>query len=113
MDKKPLVDKMGEYIPVKENSLIERQINVQNMSFANLRDTIIGIGKILEEDFEISAYVVNIPAGVADRHSAVVAIQLSDTCVTMLGYAKEGLINQHTAEKAIEKVSERISKFAK
>lgn len=113
MDKKPLIGKMSEYIPIKEKSLIERQINVQNMSFVNLRDSIIGVGKILEEDLEISTYVVNISAGAANMNSAVVAIQLNDNCVSMLGYAKEGLINQHTAEKAIDKVVERISKYTK
>lgn len=113
MDKKPLIGKMSEYISIKEKGLIERQINVQNMSFVNLRDAIIGVGKILEEDFEISTYVVNISAGAANMNSAVVAIQLSNNCVSMLGYAKEGLINQHTAEKAIDKVIERISKYAK
>ncbi|MBD5550814.1 MAG: hypothetical protein HDQ96_06490 [Lachnospiraceae bacterium] len=113
MNKKPLVDKMSEYIQVKEKGLIERQINVQSMSFADLRDTIIGIGKILEENFEISTYVVNVPAGVANKNSAVVALQLSDSCVSMLGYAQEGLINQHTAEKAIDRVVDRISKYAK
>lgn len=113
MDKKPLIGKMSEYIPIKEKGLIERQINVQNMSFVNLRDSIIGVGKILEEDFEISTYVVNISAGAANMNNAVVAIQLNDNCVSMLGYAKEGLINQHTAEKAIDKVVERISKYAK
>ena len=44
---------------------------------------------------------------------AVVAIQLSDNYVSMLGYAKEGLISQHTAEKAINKVIERISKYTR
>ena len=54
MDKKLLVDKISEYISVKENGIVERQINVLNMSFVNLRDSIIGIGKILEEDFEMN-----------------------------------------------------------
>lgn len=113
MDKKLLVDKISEYIYVKENGIVERQINVLNMSFVNLRDSIIGIGKILEEDFEMNTYVVNVPAGVANMNCAVVAIQLSDNYVSMLGYAKEGLISQHTAEKAINKVIERISKYTR
>lgn len=111
MERGPLVGKISEYISIRKKGIVEREVNVQDMSFSNLRDAIIGVGKILEEDFEISTYVVDIPAGAANMNSAVVAIRLNNSCVSIIGYAKEGLINQHTAKKAIDKVIERISKY--
>lgn len=111
MDKKMLLSKLNEYIPVKEKLLEEATISVENMSFTNLRDNIVRAGKILEEDFDQNIYVINVPAGVADRNAAVVAIQLNGNCLDLLGYAKEGMISQHTAEKAIEKLIKRVSQY--
>ena len=111
MEKKTLIRKMKEFISVKEKGLEEKNISVKNMSLANLRDSLIGMGTILDEDFGINSYVVNVPAGIANMNSAVVALQLEGEKLLILGYAKEGLINQHTATKAIDKILKRISKY--
>lgn len=75
-----------------------------------MRDRLIGLGKILEESFENNYYIVNVPAGVANKNAAVVLILWSDENLTMYAYAREGLINQHTADKAIERVVEKLAK---
>lgn len=111
MEKMLLVERINEYVLVKEKSLVEKDVPVNNMTFTNLRDRIIGIGKILEENFEHNFYIVNVPAGVAYKNHAVVAIQLCEENVAFLAYATEGLINQHTAEKAIDIVIEKISQY--
>ncbi len=113
MDKKILVKKMKEFIPVKDKGIKERTVSVESMSFANLRDSLIGLGTILDEDFDVNSYVVNVPAGMANKNSAIIAVQLKDDELFLVGYAKEGLISQHTAEKAIEKVINRIAKYLK
>ena len=109
MDKKALIKKMKEFISVKEKELEEKVIDVDNISFTNLRDSLIGLGTILDEDFDIHSYVINVPSGIANKNNAVVAVQLSENKLFFLGYAKEGLINQHTAFKAIEKTVKCIS----
>ncbi|SES99010.1 hypothetical protein SAMN04487771_100310 [[Clostridium] aminophilum] len=113
MDKKILIKKMKEFIPVKEKELNEKSVYIENMSFAALRDSLIGLGTILDEDFDANSYVVNVPAGIANKNSAVVAVQLKESELFLLGFAKEGLISQHTAEKAIEKVIKKVSKYVK
>ncbi len=111
MDKKRLVKKMREFISVKEKGLEERTVEVKAMTLQNLRDCLIGLGTILDEDFDTNTYIVSVNAGVANMNNAVVAVQLEGGKVCFLGYAQEGLINQHTAQKAIEKTIKRIDKY--
>lgn len=111
MNKDVLIQKMKEYMPFKEKEVVEKNIDVRKMTFANLRDSLIGLGTILEEDFELNSYIVSVPAGIADMNNAIVAIQLTKNELYMCGYAPEGLIKQHTAKKAIDKVEKRVSKY--
>lgn len=102
---------MKEYMTFKEKEVEEKRVAVRNMTFVNLRDCLIGLGRILDEDFELNSYVVCVPSGFADKNNAIVAIQLQKNGLHMLGYASEGLIKQHTVKKAMEKVEKRVSKY--
>ena len=113
VDTKELVKKMNGFISFEEKKLEERIIDVKKMSFVNLRDSLIGLGTILDEDFELNSYILSIRSVFANQNSAIVAIQLSGDKIIILGYAKEGLINQHTAKKAIDKVIKSLSEFKK
>lgn len=109
--KEALIKKMKEFISVTDKGLEEKTVDVKEMSLSNLRDCLIGIGTILDEDFELNTYILSVGAGVANRNSAVVATQLSDNKLYFLGYAKEGLINQHTAKKAIDRIIKVVEKY--
>ena len=109
--KEALVKKMKAFVSVTEKDLEEKTINVRGMTLAKLRDSLIGLGTILDEDFELNAYIINVGAGVANKNSAVVAAQLLDNKLYFLGYAKEGLINQHTTKKAIDKIIKVLEKY--
>jgi hypothetical protein len=111
MNKKLLIKKIKEFIPVKENDIEECDVEIKEMAFADLRDSLIGLGTILDEDFEINTYVISVPAGLLNMNSAVVALQLDGNDLCMLGYAKEGIIKQHTVKKAIDKVVNKLSKY--
>lgn len=104
-----LTEKVMMHSGGKENGMIFRHITGKKLTFVQLRDSLLGLGRILEEDFENKIYVISIAAGVADRNAAVVAVRLSGDSLDFAGYAREGLIKQHTAEKAIEKVCTAIS----
>ena len=113
MDKKALIKKMKEYTSFKEKDVEERTLDVKEMSLTNLRDSLIGLGTILDEDLELNSYIISVSAGVANMNGAIVAVQLDDGDIYLLGYAREGLINQHTARKAMDKVEKRVSKYLK
>lgn len=107
-----LIEKLHTYILVKEKDIIQSECDMGNMTFSDLRDALIGNGKILEEDFEKKIYVVAIEAGIADVNAAIAAIQWTESeKLYITAYAREGLIKQHTAEKAVIKVKEQIKRI--
>lgn len=108
---KKLLNKMDDCILVNKNRVVRKTVEVKNMTFKNLRDNIIGVGQILEEDFENGIYVINIKAGIVNMNNAVVAMNLDKNKLRFIGYAKEGLINQHTADKAIKRIIQKLSSF--
>ncbi|WP_340852249.1 hypothetical protein [Ligilactobacillus salivarius] len=109
MNKEEVLTKINEYISVKDEQIIEQVICTENFTFTNLRDSLIGLGKIVEENFESNYYIVSIPAGIAERNTAILLILWQKRKVSIFAYAKEGLINQHTADIAIDKVIESIT----
>lgn len=108
MKKVDVISKMNDYIFVKEKQVVEKEIKITNITFTNVRDRLIGMGKILEENFEDTYYIVNVPAGVANKNSAIVFVKWNNESLTLWAYAKEGLINQHTADDAIERMIKRL-----
>lgn len=99
-----IVEKLNEYISVKDNGLVEKKLSVGEMTFIQLRDRLLGNGKIIEEDFDKQIYVISVLAGAANMNTAVIGVKLVNQELHFAAYAKEGLIKQHTAEKAIEKL---------
>lgn len=110
MNKKALINSLKQYAAVDEKAIIEETIIVEELTFMQLRDWLIEIGTILKEDYDNHIYVISIAAGLANLNSAIIAIQLNKNALDCIGYAREGLINQHTAEKAINKIRQRIFK---
>ena len=102
-----LISKIKDFVICKETDIYTAEQEIESISFVQLRDHLIGIGRILDEDFEKQIYTLNVMSGVANKNIATVAIKLCGEKIEFAGYAKEGLINQHTAERAV-KVIQRI-----
>lgn len=103
--KKELVSKLKSLIRLKEEkeeNIYNDEIEIQPMSFVQLRDKLIGKGIILDEDFEKQIYTINIMSGFANQNTATIAIKLTGNKLELAGYAREGIIKQHTVEKAVE-----------
>ena len=100
--KKELVSKLKSLIRLKEENIYNDEIEIQPMSFVQLRDKLIGKGTILDEDFEKQIYTINIMSGFANQNTATIAIKLAGNKLELAGYAREGIIKQHTVEKAVE-----------
>ena len=78
------------------------------MSFSNLRDKLIALGQILEENFKYNYYILSIHAGFLNKNEAILLIRLKKNKIYIIGYAVEGLIKQNTVLDAIEKVIKKI-----
>ena len=104
-----IMDKLYSYVLAKENEVVIKEYFVDNITFDNLRDCLIGNAKILEEDFEKQIYVVTVDSCINNINGALIVIQrVNNNKLSLAGYAREGWINQHTAEKAILKIIEQI-----
>ncbi len=100
--KKELVSKLKSLIRLKEENIYNDEIEIQPMSFNQLRDKLIGKGTILDEDFEKQIYTINVMSGFANQNTATIAIKLTGNKLELAGYAREGIIKQNTVEKAVE-----------
>lgn len=89
---------------------VSRVVEVEGLAPLKLRDALVLVGKVLEESDDCRTYVVMVGAGVAKANPAIVAIILDEKRVMMKAYAKEGLIKQHTAEKALDAIEEELLK---
>ena len=104
----PLQQLLTEYCSVNIQNIHEIRIPDCPLSFLQLRDRLCHLGTILHEDRSQQIYVVSIRSGFADLNQATVALRLQDRTLIAMGYAREGLIPQHTCERALQKLSDAV-----
>lgn len=78
-------------------------------SFAEVIDILSGLGTFAEVDYERSYLALLTTSGFMNMNPAVVELSVSGGAVYADAHAKEGLIKQGTADKAIEKVFNALS----
>ena len=86
---------------------------VIDLPFLKIRDVLMVLGKIYLEDTEDQIYVATIKSGFFKKNNAYLALQLKENCLNISISAKEGLINQHTTEGALNEFKSKISKYLK
>lgn len=70
------------------------------------RDALIEVGDILDEDLDAGIYVASVDAGLANANAALIVAVIAGRRCALAACAKEGLIKQSTAKKAIERLKE-------
>lgn len=85
-----------------------QKVPVQNYNILKVRDAILGLGIILEEDLQNQFYLTTVKTGFLGTNEAVAIVLLNNNVVSVAAYAPEGLINQNIANKAVEKIKNRI-----
>ena len=71
-----------------------------------MRETLIRVGKILEEDIENKTHISTIPTGAMKAARALAVTVLDDHVLHIAAYAKEGLIKQNLSKKAVETIKQ-------
>ena len=104
MDKNFLTGKLSEYVRIKDE-LVETEEISEKVSMLKIRDTLLLIGNIIKEDLDEEFYIGTINAGIA-----FIIIKKNEGNIAICCYAREGLIKQHTARKAIEKFERELLK---
>ena len=91
-------------------STVYETIPFAKPSDLHIRDAIIILGAILKEDLEKHYYITSVKTGMFNNVLAYAIIQRKDNdTADIVVYAKEGLIKQNLANKALEKVKNALS----
>lgn len=99
-----LTDKLCCYSKINAEKVIAEIVPCNSISQMKLRDHLIEIGTILEHDEKSETFVATISSGLSDKNLAIVSLMLRNEMLYAVAYAKEGLIYQATAKKALQKV---------
>ena len=73
-------------------------------SILHIKDAFYIIGKILHENLEECFFIALVSAGVMNANQAIIIVKFQDQRVYAYAFAKEGIFNQHTAQKAVERL---------
>lgn len=105
-----LIDKLKELLHDDSLSPIKCKADVSSVNFLQLRDAILTIGDICEEDDENEIYIACIKSGLGKLGHTYIAVRIINATVYIVAYAKEGLINQHMAEKSSDALIDLLKK---
>ncbi len=97
----------------KPDRIINEEIVTEGLSFRKIRDVLICIGTIHFEDLESQIYIASINAGIKKKNKACMVLEMVENVIYIAVYAKEGLIDQHTSEGAINEFSGKIKEYIK
>ena len=84
--------------------VITEKIRLRKAEDLFIRDAITGLGTILKEDLEKHYYITTVKVGVFGNILTQAIIQREEQEADIAVYAHEGLIKQHLAEKAMDKL---------
>lgn len=79
-------------------------------AFSETAEILRSVGTLAEVDSERGRLVLVTTSGLMNMNPAVVELSVSGGAVYADAHAKEGLVKQHTAEKAVERVFEALAK---
>ena len=80
----------------------------KNINMQRIREAIIQNGEVLDVNEEQKLYVASIRTGVMNAASALVVVKICENSVEFASYAREGLIKQNLAQKAIDSLKAKI-----
>ena len=79
--------------------------HISDISKSELETVLAEAGEILERSDEDNTITAIVYAGIDDMNPSLVVARINeDNSAELAAYAKEGLIKQHTAEEALQKV---------
>lgn len=83
-------------------------MNIENGDFLLVSQLLNAIGNILQFDEENQVCTAVVGSGFANMNPALVVAMMEDQTLYLAAYAKEGLIKQHTAEKALKNIVDSL-----
>lgn len=106
---------------IEYEQVIRDHFSVTKLSYLKLRECILNCGMVLEEIPEEQVLIAVIKAGFFRMNRAILAVHLAEdgiekgmeegtegSEILLAGYANEGLLKQHTVEKAIIRLKKEL-----
>lgn len=93
---------------IKQHSSTETVV-LSGITFQRLKEAIVIHGEILEEDSAEQSVIAVIHTGYLNATCALVAVVIQNDELNFAAYAKEGLIKQRLAQKAIALIIEGLA----
>ena len=91
---------------------IERyDFTVHNLSALKLRDILIRIGHICQENIDKHEYVATMGGGFLKLNVVFLALMIDEGKLHVSISAKEGLFSQHTCKGAIDELKRELAEF--
>lgn len=91
--------------------IMNKSFDLNGLSLMRLRDILINIGEIYQENIDDGIYVATIPGGFGKKNYAIVAFELKNDSLKIAVSSNEGIINQHTSEGVINDIQEQIKQY--
>ena len=91
-----------------KNDVVTDTVQLRKPTDLFIRDAITGMGTILLEELDEHYYITTVKVGLMGNVLAQALIHRNDTAAEIAVYAREGLIKQHLAEKALEKLKKAL-----
>lgn len=85
------------------------KIKIDKGSIVTIRDDLEKVGKILEENKKDNYYLLSVGGGAFNLNPVICIVKIDKDITNVIGYAKEGLIKQNSARKAIARIVSAIS----
>lgn len=99
-----LKDKLVALGYLGNGDLISSTVEIENPNILQLRDNLLRIGEIIEEDLSTGLYISSIKTGPSDFSRAYVASIIVGKRIYFVCSSKEGLIKQRHSQKAMRRL---------
>ena len=109
MPQEKLAQKISLYSDTEADPIEYRTATVGEASLSQIRDRLLDIGDILEEDLDFGIYVASVPAGIADAERATVAVTLDEGEIQIMASAKQGPFDSQIVNEALDKTVEAFN----
>lgn len=86
------------------SSVVSGTVQLEKSTDLHIRDSLIGKSMIMMEDLENHCYIVSVKTGFLNNVLAYAIIKRNCSVAEIVVYAREGMIKQRLAEKALEKI---------
>lgn len=99
-----LSQRIRKYSQANEEKTVTDSIMLPHINQKILRDCLMELGTVLEEDEKNGIYVAKILSGIFNQNPTVVGLCTEGILLYAAAYAKEGWMQQKSASKVLKKI---------